>query len=128
MNERKKINNIIDLDKLIDGFTRLIELRFKIYELKAKEQIITVISKIAALTILLSFGLFMIFFLSIGLGFYLNSVLNSGHAGFLVVGGIYFFLGLLMILNRGRLITNPLFHAFFSETLIDPEDDEEDKD
>ncbi len=113
------------MDKLVEGISKLIELRLSIYELKAKEQIVSIISKIAALTILLSFGLFMVLFLSIGLGFYLNGVFDSSFAGFLIVGGFYFLIGFLMLLNRAHLITNPLFQAFFSKTLIETDEDDE---
>ena len=123
--KKNKVLDILNLDKLISHFSRFIELKFEIYELKVKEQLVGIISSLAALTLIISFGLFMLFFSSLALGFYLNSIFESKFIGFILIGLIYLFICILLIVFKDKIITNHLFHAFFSETLT-PDNDEQD--
>lgn len=125
MKERNKVFDILNLEKLIESLTRFVELKLQIYELKVKEQMVVVISRIAVLTIMLLFGLIIIFFFSMALAYYLNGLLDSGFMGFILVGSIYLTIGLVLMLFKSRLITNHLFQAFFSDTILKGDYDDE---
>lgn len=117
LKNKHKAFDILNLDKIIDHISKFIELKLEIYELKVKEQLVEIISSFAALTLIISFGIFMIFFFSLALGFYFNIILNSGFLGFIIVGGLYMLICIFLILFKDKIITNNLFQAFFSETL-----------
>ena len=88
-----------------------------------------VISSFATLALILSFGLFMVFFASLALGFYLNHVLESSFLGFIAVGAIYLLICILLIVFKDKIITNQLFQAIFSDTLtVNDEQDSEEQD
>ena len=125
MKERNKVFDILNLEKLFDSLSRFVELKLQIYELKVKEQMVIVISRIAMLTIMLLFGLIIIFFFSMALAYYFNHLLDSGFLGFVLVGSIYLTIGLLLVFFKGRLITNQLFQAFFSDTILKGDYDDE---
>jgi hypothetical protein len=125
LKERNKVFDILNLEKLIESLTRFVELKLQIYELKVKEQMVVVISRIAVLTIMLLFGLIIIFFFSMALAYYLNGLLDSGFMGFILVGSIYLTIGLVLMLFKSRLITNHLFQAFFSDTILKGDYDDE---
>lgn len=125
MKERNKSINILNFDKLVDFITRFVELKLELYELKVKEQLVTILSSFATLALIISFGLFMVFFASLALGFYLNGVLESRFLGFLFVGLIYLFICIILILFKDKIITNRLFQALFNDTLT-INDDEQD--
>ena len=125
LKERNKVFDILNLEKLFDSLSRFVELKLQIYELKVKEQMVIVISRIAMLTIMLLFGLIIIFFFSMALAYYFNHLLDSGFLGFVLVGSIYLTIGLLLVFFKGRLITNQLFQAFFSDTILKGDYDDE---
>ena len=125
MKERNKVFDILNLENLFDSLSRFVELKLQIYELKVKEQMVIVISRIAMLTIMLLFGLIIIFFFSMALAYYFNHLLDSGFLGFVLVGSIYLTIGLLLVFFKGRLITNQLFQAFFSDTILKGDYDDE---
>ena len=127
MKEKHKVFDILNFEKVVSQLSRFIELKMEIYELKVKEQLVEIISSFATLALIASFGMFMIFFGSLALGFYLNSVFESRFIGFICVGLIYLFICVFLILFKDKIITNKLFEAFFSNT-ITPKDDEQDID
>ena len=126
MKERFKPFDILNLEKLIDNLNKFMELKMEIYELKVKEQLVQIISSIATLTLILTLGIIMLFFFSLALGFYLNSLFESGFIGFALIGAFYLLIGVLLLVFKDKLITNQLFQTFFSKTLIKGSDEQED--
>ncbi len=125
--DKEALIRLLNLEKIVANLTKFIEIKLEIYELKLKEQLANIISSIAVLMIILSFGFLVLFFASMALGFYLNSTLNSSFLGFLIIGGLNLLICILLVMMRDKIITNPLFQTFFSETLI-KESDEQDSD
>lgn len=122
---QNKISDIFNLDKLIESLSTYVELKLQIYELRVKEQLVVAITKIAVLSIILLFGIIMIFFFSMALAYFLNSWLGSEFLGFALVGAAYLAIGLVILFLQGRLIKNHLFQAFFSDTILNSENDDE---
>lgn len=127
MKEKNKGLNILNIDKVVDYLSKFVELKLEIYELKVKEQLVGIVSSFATLALVASFGLFMIFFCSLALGFYLNTLLESNYLGLLIVGLIYLVLCIILFVFKDKIITNNLFQALFSDTLT-INDDEQDSD
>ncbi len=125
MKERFNPFDILNLEKLIDSINKFIELKMEIYELKVKEQLVQIISSIATLTLILTFGVIMLFFFSLALGFYLNDIFQSSFIGFALIGAFYLLIGVLLLAFKDKLITNQLLQTFFSKTLIKGSDEQE---
>jgi len=124
--ERKNFD-ILNIDSLIQNITKFIELKMEIYELKVKEQMVQIISSLATLGLILMLGIIMLFFFSLALGFYLNSLFDSSFLGFALIGSVYLLIAIMLMVFKDKLITNRLFQTFFSETLIkDSSDEQED--
>lgn len=123
--KKSKVFDILNLDKVLHQLSRFIELKLEIYELKIKEQLVVIISSFATLALILSFGMIMIFFCSLALGFYLNGVFESRFIGFVLIGVIYFLICIILIVFKNKIITNHLFQAFFSETLTKNNDEQD---
>lgn len=117
MEEKRKFLDALNLDRVINQLTKFIELKMEIYELKVKEQLVDIISSFATLILILSFGMFMLFFGSLALGFYLNGLFDSNFLGFLILGGFFLLICIVLILFRDKIITNQLIQAFFSDTI-----------
>jgi hypothetical protein len=125
LKDKPKMYDILNLDKLVSLLTKFIDVKLEIYELKVKNQLVGIISKFAVLGLIVFFGMFVLFFLSLALGAYLNSVLGNGFLGYIGVSLIYLVISLLMVFYKGKIINNRLFRAFFSDTLT-YDDDEQD--
>lgn len=123
MKEDIKIKSFFNLERVVQLLSKFIEVKMELYELKVKEQIVFIISSFTALAIIILLGLFMVFFLSLFLGYLLNDILNSNYLGFLIVGGGYLILSVLVIIYREKIITNRVIHAFFSKTLTPGKND-----
>jgi hypothetical protein len=118
----------IRLRKLVETLTSFLLLKLEIYELKAKGQLVQIVSSIAIFTLILTFAMVMLFFFSLALGFYLNTLFDSRFIGFLLIGSFYLIGGALLVVFRDQLITNHIFEAFFSKTIISGKDDEQQED
>lgn len=121
--KKEQLTDILNINGLITKLTKFVELKIEIYELKVKEQLVTIVANLASLILILSFGLFVIFFCSLALSFYLNSLFGSEFAGFICVGGFYFLICIFLIVFKDKLITNQLFESIFSDTLTDSDDE-----
>ncbi len=97
---------------------------------KLKLDIITQVSRILAQFMVLAsialIFLFIVVFLSLALSAYLNEVLVSAHAGYLIVAGIYLLIliGLFFLLKSNR-VQNALESLFINMTDAIEEDDEQ---
>lgn len=117
------LTDILNINRLMTSLAKFAELKIEIYELKVKEQMVTIVANLATLVLILSFGLFVLFFCSLALSFYLNNVFDSKFLGFICVGGFYFLICIFLILFKDKLITNQLFQVIFSDTLTDNKDE-----
>lgn len=127
MKEKNKGLNFLNIDKVVDHLSKFVEIKLEIYELKVKEQLVGIVSSFATLALIISLGLFMLFFCSLALGFYLNGILESRFLGFLIVGLIYLLICIILVIFKDKIITNKLFQAFFNDSLT-VNDDEQDSD
>lgn len=123
--KKNKVFDILNLEKLISHLSRFIELKLEIYELKVKEQLVGIISSFASMVLIISFGVLMLFFFSLALGFLLNDVFDSSFLGFVFIGSIYLLICILLVVFKSKIITNHLFQAFFSDILTGKNDEQE---
>jgi len=80
-----------------------IDTRFKLAKLKAVERSSRLIASLLVDGIKTVLALFVVFFLSLALGFYLSELLGSSALGFLATGGIFMLLIGLVSLSGDRL-------------------------
>lgn len=123
--EKNKLYDILNLEKLTSRLSRFIELKLEIYELKVKGQLVGIISSFATMALIISFGLLMLFFFSLALGFFLNYAFDSSFMGFLLIGLFYLLICILLVVFKNKIITNNLFQAIFSDTLTSTNDEQE---
>ncbi|WP_353181323.1 phage holin family protein [Parapedobacter lycopersici] len=80
-----------------------IDTRFKLAKLRLVERSSRLIASLLVDGIKAVFAIFVIFFLSLALGFYLSELLGSSSLGFLATGGIFVLLIILVSLVESRL-------------------------
>jgi hypothetical protein len=94
---------MINFSELITTIKKLIEIRIKILIEEIKDDISTVITRLVVLILMLLTSLFILLFGSIALAFYFATLSESTHVGFLIVGGIYVFILLILFMIRNSL-------------------------
>ncbi len=94
---------MINFSELINTIKKLVEIRVKILIEEIKDDISTVFTRIVVLILMLITSLFILLFGSIALAFYFAALVESTHVGFLVVGGIYVFILLILFMIRNSL-------------------------
>ncbi|MFC7525256.1 phage holin family protein [Parapedobacter sp. GCM10030251] len=98
MEEKKfSINGVFQKSK------EYIDTRFKLFKLKLVERSSRLIASLIVDMVKTVFAIFVIFFLSLALGFYLSELLGSSSLGFLATGGIFIVLIVLISAFESRL-------------------------
>jgi hypothetical protein len=107
----------VGIDKLISSVKKYLKIEVDLFKLQAKEQVVEILSVFILIFLLLSFGLFIVFFLSITIAFYLNDLLDSRYLGLLIVAGFYTIICIVLVLMKDKLIAKGIFKAFFEGSL-----------
>lgn len=93
--------------------------RIALVKLQAVEKVSTIAASIVTGVLLVLFGLFLLIFVSITLGFLFSGWLDSYAAGFGIVAGIYLLLVLIIVFFGKRLfgnaITQKIIQNFFKK-------------
>ena len=103
---------ITELRQLI---TEYFDARLKLIELEAFEKIAKVTAVLFSSLVVALLGFFLLFFLSMSLGFYLGKVFESMALGFLAVTGLYLLLFVLVLLMKKDLMEKFLIERIIGE-------------
>lgn len=102
------------VDALMDVIKGYIDARIQLFKLELQEKAATVFTVIA-IGVMLAFTFFMtIIFLSIAVGGFLNSLLNSMFWGYLIVAGFYLFFAIILAININSGFLNRKIHRMAS--------------
>lgn len=109
----------IKTEELTTSLKRYANTSYELIKLEATERIsVTGAGLISGLLVSLA-GLLFVLFLSLGLSFYLSLLLGSSYAGFMIVGGFYMLLAVILFTGRKKLVEKPLrdkiIHKIFSD-------------
>lgn len=102
------IENLLKLlkfDVIIENLKAYIETKIELLKLEAQEKLAQILTVILLLMCISFLGMLSFIFLNLALGGFINELLNSQYLGFLIVGGFYFLLMLLLSFNisKGRI-------------------------
>lgn len=107
-----------------------IDTRFKLFKLKLVERSSRLIASLITDGLKAILAIFVIFYLSLSLGFYLSELLGSSALGFLATGGIFILLILLVSAFENpleRFFMNLSIKRFLQKWNDEIDDDEEGK-
>ncbi len=90
---------VFRLENLAQNLTGYVEARLDLFKNEIKTDIARAIANAITMVFLGFIGFLFVLFLSIGLAYFLNTLVDSEHAGFWIVGGIYGLLFLVFKLN-----------------------------
>lgn len=80
-----------------------VDTRLRLFQLRVAEKSSRLFSSLAVDMVKIVFGLFVLFFFSLALGFYLSDVLGSNSLGFLATGSIFILFIVIISLFETRI-------------------------
>ena len=101
--EKSRFLRFLKLDRVIDGISGYVEARLELFKVEAREEVASVLSKGILFGVLLLLFLFALLLISVAGCIFIGEVLNSYSAGFLIGGGFYILLGILLYLLKDKL-------------------------
>lgn len=115
------------VNKLIDKVSEFIRLKGEKLKLEIIAQISRLMAHLFAFLMIMLIGLFLLIFLSMALGAYLNYALDSPHLGYLIVAGIYliFLIAVVILLrsNKMQIWLESLFISLSENSELNEEDE-----
>lgn len=95
---------IFDFHKVIEAFNGFLETKFEILKLDAREEIEILIAKLLVLLLVGLFSAMVLLFISLAAAYAISDWLQSGYAGFLIVGSIYLIIAIVLYFNKSKVI------------------------
>jgi hypothetical protein len=126
----KKQNWILEklnLDKVVNALLEYLDIRLELFEIQLKERIVLMLSSVAVFMLIVSFGLFVILFFSLGAAVLINTAMKSSFLGFLIVGAVFFAFCVIIIAFKSKLITSRFIKVFFEKSMKESDHYESDE-
>ncbi len=105
------------IEELTESLKHFITINYEVTKLEAVERSSSIGSSAISGLVVGFVMIFFLFFISLGIGFYLSEQLGNSYAGFAITAGFYFLIGLILLLTRKSLIENPLRNKIIKKAL-----------
>lgn len=105
------------LEETVDSIKDYVNTRYELAVLKTSDKVAHAGSTAVSYIPIIFLSVITVIMLSFGLGYYLNTVFHNEYCGFLVVGGGYFVIALILILVRKSLIAKPFRNKIIKDLL-----------
>ncbi|PBQ32889.1 hypothetical protein CNR22_14275 [Sphingobacteriaceae bacterium] len=103
------------IEETVDSIKDYINTRYELAILKASDKLAHVGSNTFSFLPIIFLSVLTILMLSFGLGFYLNHVLESEFLGFIIVGGAYLLIVVILSAIRKNSIAKPFRNMIIKE-------------
>jgi len=103
------------IEETVDSIKDYINTRYELATLKAADKVAHLASNTFSYIPIVFLTMLTVLMLSVGLGLYLNYVLESEYLGFFVLGGAYLFIGLIVAAVRKNSIAKPFRNKIIKE-------------
>jgi hypothetical protein len=112
----------IKIEKLVSTVKDYAEERMNLIMLNVQEKTAKAIAGTSSVLLLIVLGVFTLAFLSTALAWFIGQQLGQLYLGFLIVGGVYLLVAILIWINRVKWIGLPVMNAFLKNIADDDED------
>lgn len=111
------MNTTESIKTLIDQSKDFLETKIELTKLKAIDKSADVLSTVIVMVSIIFLGTLFVIFISIAAALILGSWLGSEYYGFLIVGGVYGLLLLLIFLKKEKWIKTPIANGLINKML-----------
>jgi hypothetical protein len=112
-NLKDLIFKFLKVDFLLESLSNYIETRVSLIKKEIKDEVARQLSKVIVFIFVMTLMLFAIGFISTGLAFLIGEWVENMYAGFMIVGGFYLIISIIIWLSRrsvGKKVENTLKH------------------
>ncbi|MDZ4757930.1 MAG: phage holin family protein [Bacteroidota bacterium] len=96
------------IDELSNSLKKYVNTNYELFKLEASERSSVIGSGLISNLIVFIVGLLFTIFLSVGVGLYLSYRMGDNYSGFIIVGGFYFLLYLILMIGKKSMLENPI--------------------
>ena len=110
-NLKDLIFKFLKVDFLLESLSNYIETRVSLIKKEIKDEVARQLSKVIVFIFVMTLILFAIGFISTGLAFLIGELVENMYAGFMIVGGFYLIISIIIWLSRrsvGKKVENTL--------------------
>jgi hypothetical protein len=111
------MNTTDSIKSLFDQSKDYLETKIELTKLKTIDRSADILSTVIVMVSMIFLGSLFIIFMSIAVALMLGNWLGSAHYGFLIMGGFYALLLLLIYLQREKWIKEPIANELISKML-----------
>ena len=102
----------VKIERFVSHVKEYAEERLNLIILNLTLKVSKVLSKAAGMVTFSIIGIFALLFVSIGVAWWIGTMLQQPFLGFLIMGGIYLLIVILLYANREKWIHTPVINAF----------------
>ncbi len=110
-----------NIDNLLLHAKDYAEERIKLVNLNLHDKASRALSGVASALVFSVCGIFVLLFLSLALAWWIGKQLDEAFLGFLIVGGAYLLIAIVIYINREKWIRIPVINSFL-KNVADEED------
>jgi len=115
-----KIKEALSLERWIENFEGYLDARIELAKYDIREAMVRLLVKAIFVAGMAFFGFLALVCLNFGLAYWLNALLESSFAGFLLLGGFYALLTLIIYLGKKSPAIQEKAEAAFRRALDQP--------
>jgi hypothetical protein len=104
---------------LMDEVEQFVKINVELYTLRATGVIARVVSSILSNLVIGALAFIFLFMLAMGLAFWIGDKMGNLYSGFLIMGGAFAVITIIIYLLRYKLIRKPVMNGMITQILKD---------
>lgn len=105
------------VEELIDHVKEYAGTQYELALLKASDKSSQLLAGLTAILLVAFISVFALILLSFGAAFYISDRMENHHSGFLIVGAVYLFIALIILVFRKNIVEKPLINKLIRSFL-----------
>lgn len=110
--ERKEM-----IEDLFEKVEEYVKTNVQLAKLKATDKVADIVASLIAKMAMIILGFFFVMMISMGIAFWLGTLMGKTHYGFMIVAGFYLLLAILLMTFQKNLIKAPITNSIISQIL-----------
>ena len=109
-------------EQLVKNMKSYLETRFDIVVLNLQDKLSDILSSVATVLVLSVFSILVVFFVSVGVAWWIGNAMQNSSIGFFIVGGFYLVLMIIVMIFKDQWIKLPLINILLKRININEND------
>lgn len=115
-------NLFVKAEEFADHIKEYVNSRVAAVKLEAAERLSKILSDVIAIAVVAAIMLVFVIFLSMAAAYALSDWIGAAFSGFLIVGGTWFIVALIIWRNKEKMLRMPIMNKMLQQMFRDEED------